>query len=125
MTSLVVVFLGGGFGSICRYLLVKQYSYSGQEYHSIPYGTAIANLLSCFILGILIQKQFDGTLTENSRLLLATGFCGGFSTFSTFGYEIYMFIEKGQLLFGLGYTFLSLFFGIFAIFIGIKLILFI
>ncbi|MBK9737320.1 MAG: fluoride efflux transporter CrcB [Saprospiraceae bacterium] len=121
MMSLIAVFMGGGVGSICRYLLVKQYNYSGQEYLSIPYGTAIANLLSCFILGILIQKQFDGILTENSRLLLATGFCGGFSTFSTFGYEIYMFIEKGQLLFGLGYTFLSLFFGILAIFIGIKL----
>lgn len=121
MMSLIAVFMGGGVGSICRYLLVKQYNYSGQEYLSIPYGTAIANLLSCFILGILIQKQFDGIITETSRLLLATGFCGGFSTFSTFGYEIYMFIEKGQLLFGLGYTFLSLFFGILAIFIGIKL----
>ena len=84
MTAWIFVFFGGGLGSICRYYLARHFNYTGQEYIIFPYGTLIANILSCFILGFLIQKQISNHLTENLRLLLATGFCGGFSTFSTF-----------------------------------------
>ncbi|MBK8517920.1 MAG: fluoride efflux transporter CrcB [Saprospiraceae bacterium] len=121
MINWLWVFLGGGIGSMCRFALAQKLNYTGQEYVIFPYGTILANILSCLILGILIEKQFSHQLTENYRILLITGFCGGFSTFSTFSYEIYIYMQKDQLLPGLGYTFLSMVSGIAAIIIGIKL----
>ncbi|MBC7883914.1 MAG: fluoride efflux transporter CrcB [Saprospiraceae bacterium] len=119
MMSWCIVFLGGGLGSVCRYFLAKQWN-TDQENMVFPLGTFLANILSCYILGILIQKQINGPVNEDLRLLVATGFCGGFSTFSTFGYEIYIYLQKGQLWFGLGYILLSLILGLAAIYLGIK-----
>ncbi|MFZ1750756.1 MAG: fluoride efflux transporter CrcB [Saprospiraceae bacterium] len=117
----IYVFIGGGTGSILRYILAQRYNSVGQELVTFPLGTFLANIISCFILGILIQKQIADHIDENYRLLLAIGFCGGFSTFSTFGYELYMYMQKGQLYAGTGYVLLSIIGGIIVIILGIKL----
>lgn len=80
------VFLGGGLGSLCRFLISKwQFSQS-----IFPYQTFTANLISSFILGVIMAFVISRN-DENSalRFFIAIGFCGGFSTFSTFSYETF------------------------------------
>lgn len=89
-----MVFIGGGLGSICRYGIAKLL----QPYELIfPWATFIANLLSCIILGALIGWFAKNTATPSYKLLWLTGFCGGFSTFSTFTYETYALLAAGNL----------------------------
>ncbi len=88
-----LVFLGGGLGSICRYglaLLVQPWQ------PRFPWATLLANGLACLALGLLLGWQATGLLSDQRRLLLVTGFCGGFSTFSTFTAESWQLFQEGQ-----------------------------
>ena len=119
MKQLILVFLGGGFGSILRYTMGKLFN-SSQS--GIPYGTFTANILGSlligFILGFAAKNQ---TLTHNHTLLLATGFCGGFTTFSTFAYENHIFLKSGDFINFALYTSASFIIGFLAVFLGIYL----
>ena len=93
MTQVLLVFLGGGLGSVCRYAM-------GRLVHpwqpKFPWATLAANALACLVLGMLLGLQFNGSLSEQRRLLLATGFCGGFSTFSAFTADSWLLWQNGQ-----------------------------
>jgi fluoride exporter len=86
MNNLIIVFIGGGLGSLARYGIGKTLS----GWPSIfPFGTLTANILACLILGTFsgwaIFRSADVVAT--SRLFVVVGFCGGFSTFSSFSNE--------------------------------------
>ena len=118
MMGLLMVFIGGGLGSICRYGLSIYFNASPGE---IPIGTLIANVFSSIILGFLVAysiKIEPGTMV---KLLLMVGFCGGFSTFSTFSKEAYDLLQLGQQVMALGYVVGSCLLGILSIFIGYKM----
>jgi CrcB protein len=81
LAGILAVFIGGGLGSLARYAL-SQYN---PVLSGLPYGTWLANILSCAILGFIIGIYIARPETPLAyRLFWATGFCGGFSTFSTF-----------------------------------------
>lgn len=105
------VFLGGGLGTLMRYLVSKlaTSSFSG----NFPFGTFISNILACLTLAILIvlfsQKAQEFGWVQP---LLIVGFCGGFSTFSTFSNETFTLFESGNAMLAIANIFLSLIVGI-------------
>ena len=118
--NLFLVLLGGGLGSISRYLL--SFYLTKNNVSNFPWATFIANSLGCLIIGLLfgyIQK--NNLQNETLKLLLITGFCGGFTTFSTFSLENIQFIQNQNYNLAITYTLASLFVGFLAVIIGFKL----
>lgn len=117
MKPLLLVFLGGGLGSTLRYGLSK---YLNSTITGIPYGTFAANILGSLLIGIILGiAAKNDSISQNTMLLLATGFCGGFTTFSTFAYENHVFLKSGDFgMFAL-YTIASFVIGFGAVFLGI------
>lgn len=123
MKQLLLVFLGGGFGSVLRYLIGKVMNSTET---GIPYGTFTANILGSFLIGIILGLAVKNeTLNQNYTLLLATGFCGGFTTFSTFAYENHVFLKSGDFTSFALYTVASFVVGFLAVFGGMYLVKFI
>lgn len=101
--TIILVAIGGGIGSILRYLT----SVTANKYFPglFPWGTFIVNVLGCFLIGLLIGL-FDRQQIANQdfRYLLVTGFCGGFTTFSTFAAENIGLFQSGNHLAAFLYT---------------------
>ncbi len=119
MKALIFVFIGGGSGSIARYLLGKLLNNST---NGIPYGTFAANILGSLLIGVILGWALkNNTLTSHNTLLLATGFCGGFTTFSTFAYENHALLKSGDFMTFVLYTIATFTVGIIAVFGGMEL----
>lgn len=120
MKQLLYVFLGGGLGSIARFLLAKYYN---SPTTGIPYGTLLANVIGSLLIGLILGWVIKSSfLSENHTLLLATGFCGGFTTFSTFAYENHMLLKSGDFFTFLLYTLGTFVLGFLAVFLGMYLV---
>lgn len=118
MKSILLVFLGGGLGSICRYGISKWLA--GTNNFSFI-GTLTSNALASLLLGYLMAMAFRETLDGDLRLLAAVGFCGGFSTFSTFSWEIFSLFQEGKSNLGFAYMLTSVVVGIAFIWVGYNL----
>ena len=115
----LLVFIGGGIGSICRYgiaVFIKDYNVT------FPFATMTANIISCIILGALVGLSLKGSLHDNHKLIFMTGFCGGFSTFSTFSHETFHLLQNGAYAHGVANIFFSLLICLFCIYLGLKLV---
>src|SRR6476469_8599917 len=103
---LLLIAIGGAAGSVLRYLIGGRVQHFAP--HGFPLGTLFVNVAGCFLAGILI-RQFMNVQTHNHlRALLIVGFCGGFTTFSTFSMETVGLIEGGEYPRALAYASLSL-----------------
>lgn len=117
--QLLLVFVGGGFGSMLRFFIGK---FLNNSQNGIPYGTFAANIIGSLLIGIILgMAAKNDSLTSNQTLLLATGFCGGFTTFSTFAYENHILLKSGDFTSFAIYTISSFVVGFLAVFLGIFL----
>jgi CrcB protein len=119
MKSALLVFIGGGLGSVARYW-ISVFINSQLNTRLDVYGTLMVNIIGSFLIGLLLGWLFKSeALHSNLQLLLVVGFCGGFTTFSTFSSENLNLIRKSLysefLLYGLG----SILLGLLAVFLGI------
>ena len=96
--------MGGALGSVSRYLLGTALQRPGQ----FPTGTLVVNVLGSLLVGFIVRLALETThVSPEARALLAVGFCGGFTTFSTFAWEVLALAEQGNWVRSAAYLALS------------------
>lgn len=116
MNSLFFVFLGGGLGSVVRFLLSKYFT--SNFTHINPLATLTSNFLATLLLAYLMYFIHDkNPMHIGWKLLTITAFCGGFSTFSTFSFETYELFKMNMPTYALLNVFISLGLGVFIMFV--------
>ena len=117
---ILIVFIGGGTGSVLRYLtsvLTNKYFTSG-----FPLATFLVNIIGCLIIGIVTGLYLKNSMTNpDTKLLLVTGFCGGFTTFSAFAQENINLLQTNQISMAVIYTTLSVITGLAFVWLGLFL----
>ena len=121
MKELLLVCIGSFFGGGLRYGVSKMVQSCALVV--FPFGTMVVNVLGCLIIGFLSGLNWDGNglMSPSTKLLLTTGFCGGFTTFSTFMSEGASLMKDGQYLYMTLYLFGSLALGLVAVLAGHQL----
>ena len=114
LRNILLVAIGGEIGSVCRYLL------SGINVASWPWGTFAVNILGSLFIGLLVGLVSKGIVSPEIKLLLVTGFCGGFTTFSTFANESFSMMKAGDALQMALYLGASVVIGILAVWLGMN-----
>ncbi|QOR74359.1 fluoride efflux transporter CrcB [Cruoricaptor ignavus] len=118
MKQILYIFLGGGLGSVLRFLISK-HTQKLWNISSFPVGTFVVNIIGCFLIG-LFSAYFFKTDSQLKFFMIA-GFCGGFTTFSTFSAENYSLWQSGNSFVLVAYVLLSVFVGLAAVFVGSHL----
>lgn len=120
MQTLLVIFLGGGIGSLARYGMMHLIS-RAMPGSTFPWHTLGVNLIGAFLIGLLVEiLALRISLPTPSRHLLVTGFLGGFTTFSSFSMETALMLERGEALNSLFYVLASVIGTVIAVFAGIA-----
>jgi len=120
MRILLMVGAGGFIGSVCRYLLAQ--FVQGKFLSAFPFGTLVVNITGCFAIGLIYAASDRGAINSDWRIFLATGICGGFTTFSAFSNETVALLRGGQALYAFFYVAASLVIGLAATFTAITLV---
>jgi len=120
MKDVLIIALGGGIGSVMRYFGAQFISKNYPSHY--PMGTLLINITGCLLIGLLIGlSDRQQWLNNEWKLLLITGFCGGYTTFSTFAAENINLIQNQQIGYAILYTVLSVALGLLAVWAGLSL----
>ena len=117
MKHLIIIGLGGMAGSVSRYLMQQAVL---RHYTTIfPLGTFTVNIIGCLLIGLIFgfAERFEW-MSQEWRLLLAVGFCGSFTTFSTFAFDNLQLIKDGNYYQLIGYTIASVLLGVVFVWLG-------
>lgn len=114
--SILLVGAGGFAGSVLRYLISRFVVTTWPS--AFPFGTFTVNMIGCFLIGVILAFTLQNSISTQARLLLATGFCGGFTTFSSFSLEVFQSWQQGEIGLGLLYIMASVIVGIAAVAVG-------
>lgn len=118
LKTILYIAIGGAIGSVLRYLtsvLVNKY-----WNNHFPLATFITNVLGCFLIGLLLGiLQKNNLADSNLKWFLITGFCGGYTTFSAFGFENISLLQSNNAALAFVYIALSVIFGLFAVWLGL------
>jgi CrcB protein len=118
--NLIAIFLGGGIGSVLRYLC--SFACSKNFTCAFPVGTFLINIVGSLFLGFVLGLfMLKGNPHNHFKLFLTVGVAGGFTTFSTFSVETFDLIKSGHSYLGLIYPVASIVLGICAVFVGFYL----
>lgn len=120
LKTLLLVGTGGFLGSVSRFMASR---FMQNVFPSaFPFGTFLVNITGCFLIGLIYGfSEKSSIVTSAWKMFLAVGFCGGFTTFSTFANENLAMLRDGDFLHFFLYTGLSVFLGIAATFFGVLL----
>jgi CrcB protein len=119
MKQFLLVFIGGGFGSFLRFIIGKTFN---EYFHNFFLGTFLVNIIGCLIIGFILGASMKGNLLSKDQILiLSTGFCGGFTTFSAFTLENHGLLQSGEWLHFSFYTLSSITVGVLAVVLGLWL----
>lgn len=110
----LLVFLGGGLGCVTRFGIGNLF---GKWFPNFPVATLISNLLACFLLALVAYGVSSKSNSDWMTYLIIIGFCGGFSTFSTFSNDNLKLIETGNWMYAIANIILSVSFGLLIIFL--------
>jgi CrcB protein len=120
LKTILYIALGGGLGSVLRYLTavaMNKYVSSG-----FPYATFVTNILGCLLIGLFFgYLEKHNAISQDLKFFLITGFCGGYTTFSTFSHENVQLLESNQMLSTFLYIGLSVLLGLMATWFGLFL----
>lgn len=115
--SFLYVALGSAAGGALRYFVGTLIPAA----HGFPAATCAINVIGSFLIGLLsgfLARTTGGAVSEILRLILVVGFCGGFTTFSTFSNETFRLIEASHYVTALSYVLISVIFGLLAVWLG-------
>ena len=117
MINMLAVFVGGGIGASCRYIITK---ISTKFFGFAHFGTFAANIIGCFVIGYIfgLTMEKSQVLPTSLKLFLTAGFLGGLTTFSTFSCESFCFLKEGKILHCAFYMLASFIVGLTATFAG-------
>ncbi len=117
MNNILLIAIGGAIGSVSRYGCQK---WIYQLYpNPFPLGTLVVNILGSLLIGLFFGFSEKGNIMSPEwRLFLTTGFCGGYTTFSTFSFETLALLKEGNYSYALMYIILSVLFGLMAVWLG-------